>query len=85
MFLLQRYLPDSLGVNLFNAYYPVIISGFSLIICFWAEVSPQISKKIFLISIKLAGIFGMPFFEMQCINKNSRPLIIHVLSPEILF
>ena len=35
----QRYLPDSLGVNLFNAYYPVIISGFSVIICFWAEVS----------------------------------------------
>ena len=35
----QRYLPDSLGVNLFNAYYPLIISGFSVIICFWAEVS----------------------------------------------
>ncbi|XP_068723698.1 uncharacterized protein [Montipora capricornis] len=34
---IQRYLPDTLGVNLFNAYYPVIISGFSVIICFWAE------------------------------------------------
>ncbi|XP_029205294.1 uncharacterized protein LOC114969155 [Acropora millepora] len=34
---IQRYLPDSLGVNLFNAYYPLIISGFSVIICFWAE------------------------------------------------
>ncbi|KAK2555551.1 hypothetical protein P5673_022896 [Acropora cervicornis] len=34
----ERYLPDSLGVNLFNAYYPLIISGFSVIICFWAEV-----------------------------------------------
>jgi len=38
-FFFQRYLPASLRMNLFNAYYPVIISGFSIIICFWAEVS----------------------------------------------
>ena len=29
-----------MGENLFNAYYPVIISGFTIIICFWAEVRP---------------------------------------------
>lgn len=41
-FFFQRYLPASLRMNLFNAYYPVIISGFSIIICFWAEVSDNL-------------------------------------------
>lgn len=49
---IQRYLPDNLGVNLFNAYYPVIISGFSIIICFWAETfhvaGLQLDKPCFL-------------------------------------
>ncbi|KAM7441358.1 hypothetical protein ABFA07_009539 [Porites harrisoni] len=36
-FSIKRYLPDTVGENLFNAYYPVIISGFTIIICFWAE------------------------------------------------
>ncbi|KAJ7377410.1 hypothetical protein OS493_029309 [Desmophyllum pertusum] len=43
---IQRYLPDSLGVNLFNAYYPVIISGFSIIICFWAETFHVVGLRL---------------------------------------
>lgn len=38
MFKSQEYLPGWLGPNLFSVYYPIIMSGFSLIICFWAEV-----------------------------------------------
>ncbi|KAK3749143.1 hypothetical protein QZH41_009823 [Actinostola sp. cb2023] len=34
---IQEYLPGWLAPNLFSVYYPLIMSGFSLIICFWAE------------------------------------------------
>lgn len=43
---IQRYLPASLRMNLFNAYYPVIISGFSIIICFWAETFHVVGLKL---------------------------------------
>nr|XP_058969333.1 uncharacterized protein LOC131795744 [Pocillopora verrucosa] len=56
----QRYLPAWLGINLFNAYYPPIISGFSLIICFWAEtfhvVGLRLDKPRFLSKSSLAFI-----------------------------
>ncbi|PFX27282.1 hypothetical protein AWC38_SpisGene8042 [Stylophora pistillata] len=56
----NKYLPAWLGINLFNAYYPPIISGFSLIICFWAEtfhvVGLRLDKPRFLSKSSLAFI-----------------------------
>ena len=35
----QWHVSEEVAISLWSAYFPVIITGFSLIICFWAEVS----------------------------------------------
>lgn len=37
-FCVQEYIPEPWKNSLLTSYYPFIISGYSLIICFWAEV-----------------------------------------------
>ena len=36
--------------SLMSAYYPVLLSGSSLVVCFWAEVSSLLILKLLLIS-----------------------------------
>lgn len=35
---IQNIIPDKWGDILLNVYYPSLLSAFSLLICFWAEV-----------------------------------------------
>lgn len=78
-FSIQRYLPDSLGVNLFNAYYPVIISGFSVIICFWAEtfhvVGLRLDRPCFLSKSTLGFIIFNAFMYLV--------FVIHLITTEV--
>lgn len=39
----QSLIPDKWGDILLNIYYPSLLSAFSLIICFWAEVQMRLS------------------------------------------
>ncbi|XP_022085187.1 uncharacterized protein LOC110976320 isoform X2 [Acanthaster planci] len=36
-FSLQRYLPETWASNMLSMYYPLLLSCFSLVVCFWAE------------------------------------------------
>eukprot|EP00794_Sanderia_malayensis_P016181 gene16181-17807_t len=37
-FCIQEYIPEAWKNSLLSSYYPFIISGYSIIICFWAEI-----------------------------------------------
>ena len=39
----QWHVSEEVANSLWSAYFPVIITGFSLIICFWAEVSAGVA------------------------------------------
>ena len=61
----QNYLSDGWSVNLFSAYYPLIISGFSIIICFWAEVSTaQYFTMVLIINLLIANLSDHSHFYL---------------------
>lgn len=61
----QNYLSDGWSVNLFSAYYPLIISGFSIIICFWAEVSTaQYFTVVLIINLLIANLSDHSHFYL---------------------
>jgi len=41
LFLFQAAFEEGWSSNLMSAYYPLLLSGSSLIVCFWAEASSQ--------------------------------------------
>ena len=41
----QGFIPDRWGDILLNIYYPSFLSAFSLLICFWAEVSSFVTSR----------------------------------------
>lgn len=40
------HISDQASIHLWSAYYPILLSGSSLIVCFWAEVIKQNQKQI---------------------------------------
>ncbi|XP_078379127.1 uncharacterized protein LOC144662230 [Oculina patagonica] len=90
---IQRYLPDSLGVNLFNAYYPFIISGFSIIICFWAETfhvaglrldRPRFLSKstvaFILFNVFIYMVFAAQFITTEVTDKHTKVYLSNIFT-----
>ncbi|XP_031551862.1 uncharacterized protein LOC116289124 [Actinia tenebrosa] len=65
---IQEYLPGWLAPNLFSVYYPIIMSGFSIIICFWAETfhveGLQLDKPRFLSKSNIGFIIFNAFIYL---------------------
>lgn len=43
VFSLQDHIPEEWADILVNLYYPAVLSAFSLLVCFWAEVGEHVT------------------------------------------
>ncbi|GAB1607693.1 E3 ubiquitin- ligase MIR2, partial [Argonauta hians] len=83
-------LPDQMFSNLWCAYYPLLLTGFTLIVCYWAEAfhlnnlpveQPRFLSKSFVgfivFNVFIYMLFGAKFFLTDIINNQKQTDLIN--------
>ncbi|XP_014777319.1 uncharacterized protein LOC106874178 [Octopus bimaculoides] len=86
----QLQLPDQMFSNLWCAYYPLLLTGFTLIVCYWAEAfhlnnlpveQPRFLSKSFVgfivFNVFIYMLFGARFFLTDIINNQKQADMIN--------